>query len=934
MEGLTKFLETRRVRTTGGAHNLVSLCGGKWNVLPSERGEFFDAYKRAAEGFTVDHHCSFIYRTPEGPQPLYLDVDIKTATKIQLHTDKHHELACRVASLLDSEGPVEYLVVQKESGYWKKTNVYATGSHLYFPGSCVDNLRAEEIRLAALQFIPEIFGDIDLLNKPDDILDRSVASRRNGLLMLFDYKGPGKGGQYNVKIKGEFDCETGADFEEYVGSDFIVEADMEKIYGFAFKTPRVNKQPTPPAPKKKPPPPPKKPSGNNDNVTSFDLERYLAALSGWRPDNSDYVKLCMYFASTGLDTGYISDCCNKAWLQPGDDPHETRRILVKYRGNTSVGRGTAQLILRQYATGRWVADDIFPRKRYRYYNEYTQFLYKINDERDIECFLKDVVGFIFSAKKFAWEYFVEREDNHGQHLQDVSTELSKNPPFFKTDDLCVTVYPTKKILVAALKKRVTKKTKDPEEIELYSKVNRLIKSSGKDSVDLFFSKCRIVLEDDCPEPTSKKMSSILNRLHSQHLLKRYAGLCFRPYAGPRQQGSRQMLNTFTGFHFERYVPGIKVDVRSTFTWKYLVDVYGWGEEGPLFQYVLRLIAWFVQFPHLRTERIMAIISTAEGTGKSTFFHLLACVLGNRYCIFHDSLKPYLQQFNIINHSKLVIWADDISASSAQHISRKLFSKCTSKTQVYESKGETQFTLDEFSNLFITSNQKTPLHCSPTDRRQLLFEVSESHVQDREFFAKVHSEFANHDVGFALYQFFKTLDLGNFHPSQNPPSDTKRETIEACMKKSHAFMNRFYCNLDWVTTHVPWGDSHAMWARKIEATVKQRGDYAGQLMIRVEQKTFYTQYAKFMKENYPSSKPRNINTFLQEVAELGVLVHDKRKPVNKRNYHVVDIYYKRFAGMWKKLYKTEANSWDSEIDRGVFLDELKRKQYWNDDLTVK
>ena len=83
----------------------------------------------------------------------------------------------------------------------------------------------------------------------------------------------------------------------------------------------------------------------------------------------------------------------------------------------------------------------------------------------------------------------------------------------------------------------------------------------------------------------------------------------------------------------------------------------------------------------------------------------------------------------------VHWCDDIFGATQQQ-TRKLFPRTTCKTQKYEAKGERMITLPEYAEFFITSNQQSPLHLSPEDRRQLLIEVSDLHLQERDFYKKV------------------------------------------------------------------------------------------------------------------------------------------------------------------------------------------------------
>jgi hypothetical protein len=282
-----------------------------------------------------------------------------------------------------------------------------------------------------------------------------------------------------------------------------------------------------------------------------------------------------------------------------------------------------------------------------------------------------------------------------------------------------------------------------------------------------------------------------------------------------------VLNTFSGFPYEWYTPNNTVRVKDTFIYKFLRDVYGEGKEGPLLDYVLNMFAHYVQKPDVRSERICAILSPGEGTGKSTVFHIFTMILSTQYTKFHGSLQPYLDKFNITNMGKLLHWCDDISASG-QKETRMLFAKVTCKKEKYEQKGETCIQISEFSNLFITANEECPLHTHPGDRRQLILEASDAHKQDREFFGKVYDEIEDLDVGYAFYTFCKERDISKWNPSHNPPTLAKEKTIACCMKKSHIFLNEFFVNKDWVRKYIPQGTPWPNYFRKINAHVMERG----------------------------------------------------------------------------------------------------------------
>ena len=55
-----------------------------------------------------------------------------------------------------------------------------------------------------------------MANSVDSVLDKRVTNRVNGLMFLYDYKGEGFGGQYQVKIAGKYQEEAHT-FDQYTG---------------------------------------------------------------------------------------------------------------------------------------------------------------------------------------------------------------------------------------------------------------------------------------------------------------------------------------------------------------------------------------------------------------------------------------------------------------------------------------------------------------------------------------------------------------------------------------------------------------------------------------------------------------------------------------------------------------------------------------------
>jgi hypothetical protein len=247
-------------------------------------------------------------------------------------------------------------------------------------------------------------------------------------------------------------------------------------------------------------------------------------------------------------------------------------------------------------------------------------------------------------------------------------------------------------------------------------------------------------------------------------------------------------------------------------------------------------------------------------------------------------------------------------------------------QKYEQKGEKIVNLPEFSNLFITANSSCPLHTHPGDRRQVILEANTLHLQDRPFFKKLNDDFKTLDLGHAWYWFLKRRELGTWHPSEDPPTAAKSKTVEHCMVKSHSFINDFFCSSDWLLRGIPELTHWAGWTSKYQFSVADKGEHKGKYVLRIEAKRFFVLYKHYVRANYPASRARNIDTFFSETEKVGVVKRPKRRMVNSKKYHCVDVVHDVFKERMSKLYPHfQVHEWDSSEDPKAFMVDLEKKR---------
>ena len=791
-EKFVAFLSTVRVNK-GEFHNFQSLKGGLYHVKAEHANKFIELYLDAASSFSETKFTSLVWSPPKNREykPLCIDVDLELVKNELIPTSELVQLAYWFAEIVyvNTKKTLRELgvVINRRETNYKKTKdgvtFYKCGVHIFFFGINITTELARKIRNECLPFVDRLKGKYkNIRNESEDILDKKVFPiGGSGLILPGDrkptqrqtagyticYKGaysnlkegldgvyckPEESIEYLRKLKKHF-------FGWIWGKNTWPNAGEPEVVRISRKMPAVSK---------------------NGTSNVFNLVAFCEATKGYTANYDEWMQIVFFCRSIGLKKKFVCDTLNKHW--PNEDPQQNYRLWKDYK-EQQVTIGSMKRYIFLHATApNW--DLIFPKKEY--YNDYIQFVGKVVHREEVFAFLKRVVSYIFSVKQFTWRYTKTTKDRHGNTLTHEVLCLSKKPPWCDSDDFKVKLLPTRNEIIQALEGSIPEKVKpNTPAFHKVTQIQKLIASIEDGMSDKeAFTQANLLVG---LRAEKKSMSWLLKRAHEDCKLTRYTDVRFEPYCGTEDTTAKNTLNTFGGFYLERYTPKKKVDIKKSYIWKYLRDCFCNGVEGELFDHILNMFAFKIQFPAERSESLHCLVSEKEGTGKSFCHRLWVLLLSNALVKFADHLEKYLERFNFNFNSALIIFIDDISAAT-QRTTRRLFSRCTCEYQKYEKKGDTDFELNEYSDIFITANNLTPLHINTTDRRQKLFHFSDMHHQDRKFFGPLSLELRDLDYGHAFYTFLKHKDLNNWHPSAKLPTDIKDKTIEACMVKSHYFLN--------------------------------------------------------------------------------------------------------------------------------------------------
>ncbi len=248
-----------------------------------------------------------------------------------------------------------------------------------------------------------------------------------------------------------------------------------------------------------------------------------------------------------------------------------------------------------------------------------------------------------------------------------------------------------------------------------------------------------------------------------------------------------------GFPMEHYKPTKNHKYKRDLIDKFLDEVYPTQKE-----FMLNLWAYYIQHPEQRTGRLVVVTGT-EGSGKTTLFHIMECIIGQTLCKKTNDIEAYLSKFNMAFRAKKVIWLDDIHALNYKQV-RKLMPKATSRTEEYEPKGLPRQQVTEVSELWLSGNQESPILTTAHSRRDLIFQSNDTWLGKRDRFIALYKLMDNRNVAWSWFTFLKNRDISKFHPRFDQPDISVRQGAnEVSMPPVIAFLSDFFAT-DWIDTY--------------------------------------------------------------------------------------------------------------------------------------
>ena len=241
-------------------------------------------------------------------------------------------------------------------------------------------------------------------------------------------------------------------------------------------------------------------------------------------------------------------------------------------------------------------------------------------------------------------------------------------------------------------------------------------------------------------------------------IKTYDTMDFIPYG---VKCPSNIFNLFTGFDIE------KERNKTTHSFDYILETVklNAGDNDDTYNYLLNYLAHLVQKPAILPEVSIVVIGE-QGTGKSSLWENFGDkLLGKKYALQSSNADDIIGRFNM-NKNKLLVVMEETESKNTFTSCSQIKTLITQPTTCFENKGKDKFDVRNCGRYIFISNNQTPVKIEQSDRRFMVTECSNRHIQDKVFFGKVNEEWNDPLAVRGFYDFLMERDISKFNPSRD------------------------------------------------------------------------------------------------------------------------------------------------------------------------
>ena len=232
------------------------------------------------------------------------------------------------------------------------------------------------------------------------------------------------------------------------------------------------------------------------------------------------------------------------------------------------------------------------------------------------------------------------------------------------------------------------------------------------------------------------------------------------------------FNLWTGFQAKRTdetPPSLELMKR------FILETWAYGNV----EYYNYIISWIAGlFTNLSSiNKIALVMISKPGTGKGFLLEFIKLMLRSINCCEVAGIQAITQKHNSILQNKRLVSINEMSSTKDEFRSNfdKIKMYITDPVISIEPKGVNAYQVDNISNFMLFTNHPDAVIIEESDRRYAVFEVSDCHRNDTEYFNNLHDNCFNQETADSFYTYL--LDYPAVDIKQIPDTELRRGLIQ-------------------------------------------------------------------------------------------------------------------------------------------------------------
>jgi phage/plasmid-associated DNA primase len=173
--------------------------------------------------------------------------------------------------------------------------------------------------------------------------------------------------------------------------------------------------------------------------------------------------------------------------------------------------------------------------------------------------------------------------------------------------------------------------------------------------------------------------------------------------------------------------------------KHIYDVIA-DKDEKIYEYIVSWLADLVQHPE-RKPGTSLVLKGNKGTGKGTFVKYLQIIFGKHFLQMTNP-SHLVGKFNYQLRDKILVFADELFFAGDKASEGILKSLITEDTLLCEPKGLNAYSVKNYMRIIMASNNDWVIPAGIKERRYVMLNVSDVHIQDRKYFKQIQNELEN------------------------------------------------------------------------------------------------------------------------------------------------------------------------------------------------